>query len=435
MPRGPAVGRVAAVRRRVLVPRTAAALCAGRSRVLRPGYEAGSAPWETPSARRRDRVPVALEARDPTGGNVRCPRRPRRRASVQRRGAPAASSRGRPVSPPRSPPRDRIAARPPRRRGGSGNRGSSSMAPNSSGAGGKRRSGPAFDLGLFKILFLEAWKRSRGRWRRRGRGRSAAPATTTWFPAHEGVGCESFSEESPRALPPARVPRARLARGEDGFALQARSRWLEGGGWGNLVRWVRLGGRSGSNGSAGLPGLQRGSSGSTWRYSRSRWRSRSTIPLPLPFSFSIRIPVPPDCLGPGGQLGFKRAVRWLFQVGGRRFECGRFGGGAAGWSSTSCSSPNPSPKRRGISDRSRRPRTDRSGRSRSRSGRSRSRSRSRSSARGGAGSEGGNASLGGSGLDRRRSSRSRPRRGSRGLDPDVGPGPGLPVGSISSPCG
>ena len=50
------------------------------------------------------------------------------------------------------------------------------------------------------------------------------------------------------------------------------------------------------------------------------------IPLPFPFAFSIRIPVPLDCLGPEGQLGFKRAVRGLLQAGSRRFERGRLGG-------------------------------------------------------------------------------------------------------------
>jgi len=48
--------------------------------------------------------------------------------------------------------------------------------------------------------------------------------------------------------------------------------------------------------------------------------------FPVAFAFSIRIPVPPDCLGPGGRLSLKRAVRGLLQAGSRRFERGRFGG-------------------------------------------------------------------------------------------------------------
>ena len=157
------------------------------------------------------------------------------------------------------------------------------------------------------------------------------------------------------------------------------------------------------------------------------------ILLSLPLPFSIKIPVPPDCLGPGGRLSLKGTVRRLFQARSRRVQRGRFRASVRRLGCGVLLIPQSLPEAAGHFGAIAAPTNGPVRRSRSRSGRSRS--RGRSSARGGAGSEGGNASLGGSGLDRRRSSRSRPRRGSRGLDPDVGPGPGLPVGSISSPCG
>jgi hypothetical protein len=60
-----------------------------------------------------------------------------------------------------------------------------------------RRQAPfwaGFDLGLFKILFLEAGKRPGRRLGCRGRRRAAAPATTAWFPGSGGVGCKSCPE-------------------------------------------------------------------------------------------------------------------------------------------------------------------------------------------------------------------------------------------------
>ena len=172
----------------------------------------------------RDRVPVQPEARDPTSGNVRCLRRPRRQRSVRRRGGTGGEdSRGRPVSPPRSPPRDRIAARPPRRRGGSGNCGSPSMGPYSSGAGGKRRSGPP---SISDCSRSSSSKPGIGRDEGGGggegtAGRARAPDVV---PAQRRGRLRVLPRRSPRALPPAREPRARPARGDDGLALQARSR-------------------------------------------------------------------------------------------------------------------------------------------------------------------------------------------------------------------
>jgi len=179
----------------------------------------------------------------------------------------------------------------------------------------------SFDLGLCKILFLGARKRPGRRLERRGRRRPAAAAPTTWFPAHEGVGCESFPEGllalflSPVCLGHAwrRTMTASL------FGLI-------------LVGGRRLLGKSGSLSAAGREvGIE-----------RFRWYSWSpawffgldlgefalamSFPVEIPLSFSIRIPVLPDCLGPEGRLGLERAVRRLLQAGSRRFERGRFGG-------------------------------------------------------------------------------------------------------------
>ncbi len=188
---------------------------------------------------------------------------------------------------------------------------------------GSRRQAPfraSFDLGLFKILFLEAGKRPG----RRGRGRPAAPAT--WLPAYEGAGCESF----PEGLLALFLRPVCLGHAWRGALTASLFRLVLGGGGRRLGKLCSL-----------------GAAGREVRFiKRFRWPSWSPawlfgldlaefalavafpleIPLPLPFPFSIRIPVPLDCLGPEGRLGFKRAVRGLLQAGSRRLERGRFGG-------------------------------------------------------------------------------------------------------------
>jgi hypothetical protein len=190
--------------------------------------------------------------------------------------------------------------------------------------GGRRRAPfrTAFDLGLFKILFLEAGKRPG----RRGRGRPAAPAT--WIPAYEGVGCESF----PEGLLALFLRPVCLGHAWRGAMTASLFRLVLGGGGRRLGKLCSL-----------------GAAGREVRIiKRFRWPSWSPawlfgldlaefalavafpleipLPFPFPFAFSIRIPVPLDCLGPEGRLGFKRAVRGLLQAGSRRLERGRFGG-------------------------------------------------------------------------------------------------------------
>src|SRR5208283_3246650 len=220
-------GRVAAVPRRALVPRTGAAPGAGRSRVLRPGYEAVSAPWEIPWARRRDRVPAGPGARDPTSGNVRCPRRPRRERSVRHRDSPAARTRGaarvhrrarRPAIESRCVPR--VAAEAPgtaaplrwdrARRG-----------PEASAVPGQLRSRPVQDP---LPRSREAAGRKVGA---PGEGPAGRARDHDVVPGQRRGRLRVLPRRSPRALPPARVSRARLARGDDGLALQARSRGRE----------------------------------------------------------------------------------------------------------------------------------------------------------------------------------------------------------------
>ena len=116
-------------------------------------------------------------------------------------------SRGRSSSPPRSPPRDRIAARPPRRRRGSGNRGSSSMGPYSSGAGGKRRSGPP---SISDCSRSSSSKPGSGRDEDRAPGEGPAGRARDVVPGLRRGRLRVLPRRSPRALPPARVSRARL---------------------------------------------------------------------------------------------------------------------------------------------------------------------------------------------------------------------------------
>jgi hypothetical protein len=195
---------------------------------------------------------------------------------------------------------------------------------------GSRRQAPfraSFDLGLFKILFLEAGKRSGGRLGRRGRGRPAAPATTTWFPANEGVGCETF----PEGLLALFLRPVCLGHAWRGAMRASLFRLVLVGGWRRL-------GKPGSLGAAGREVRIKRFGWSSWSpawffgLDLAEFALAVAFPVEIPFSFpvafsfSIRIPVPPDCLGPGGRLGFQRAVRGLLQAGSRRFERGRFGG-------------------------------------------------------------------------------------------------------------
>ena len=430
--------RVAAVPRRALVPRTGAAPGAGRSRVLRPGYEAVFAPWETPLARRRDRVLVGPEARDPTSGNVRCPRRPRRERCVRHRGSPAARTRGAA----RAHRRARLPAIESRRVPRVAAEAPGTAAPLRWDHTPRGPEASAVPDRLRSRTVQDPLPRSR----EAAGTKVGAPGEGTAGRARDVVPglrrgrLRVLPRRSPRALPPARVSRARLARGDDGLALQTRSRGrraaagealFAGCGWegGQDHQTVPLAFLVSSVALRARPGGIRARGGVPAR-----------DPAPVPVRVLDQDPSPARLSRPRGttrlQAGCARAP-----PGGEpavRTRSVRGEGPPAG--RRRLAHP-PIPRRTGGAFR-----IDRGAHERTCPGAHdlgpaltisvrRSRSRFRSSARGGAGSEGGNASLGGSGLDRRRSSRSRPRRGSRGLDPDVGPGPGLTVGSISSPCG
>ena len=214
--------RVAAVPRRALVPRTGAAPGAGRSRVLRPGYEAVFAPWETPLARRRDRVLVGPEARDPTSGNVRCPRRPRRERCVRHRGSPAARTRGAA----RAHRRARLPAIESRRVPRVAAEAPGTAAPLRWDHTPRGPEASAVPDRLRSRTVQDPLPRSREAAGTKvgAPGEGPAGRARDVVPGLRRGRLRVLPRRSPRALPPARVSRARLARGDDGLALQTRSR-------------------------------------------------------------------------------------------------------------------------------------------------------------------------------------------------------------------
>ena len=361
--------RVAAAPRRALGPRPGAAPggdVAGLSGpVMRPCF----APGETPGARRRDRVPAGPEARAPTSGDVRCPRRPRRGEAFGAGARPAApDSRGRSGSPPRSPPRDRIAARPPRRRGGSSNRGSSSIGLEL--VGGRRA---PFRAALRTRTARSSSSSKPGSGRGEAGGLEGGAGRPCPRPRRGSRPTEGFgSPVLPRTVS-SRSSSGPVSLGHAGrgavaaalFGLDARA--AEGGGWGSPRPLGAAGGQ------VGVERFRRPSAASSAVLPAPRGESSRSPQSRLPFAFDTPSPARPS------------RARWRARASGRPARAPRGGparartgvvrGSGRRLAAASRSSTSPSPNRRGISDRSRRPRTDRSGRSRSRS-----RSRGRSSA-------------------------------------------------------
>ena len=327
--------------------------------VMRPG----SLPRKL-RARRRDRGLVGPEARDPTSGNVRCPRRPRRERSVRHRGSQAARARGAARLTAGSPPRDRIAARPPRRRGGSGNRGPlrwdhTPRGPGASAVPDRLRSRTVQDP-LPRSREAAGTKVGAPGEGTAGRDRDAVPAD-------EGVGCESF----PEGLLALFLGPVCLGHAWRGAMSAALFRLVLGGGGRRLGKPCSLGAAGREvriiKWFRGLPGLQR-----LFGLDLAEFALAVAFPVEIPLRSRSRSrsgSQSRSTVWPRGTLGFSGLCGGCSRRGaGGSNEVGS-GGGAAGWSAASRSSTNPSPNRRGISDRSRRPRTDRSGRSRSRSGR------------------------------------------------------------------
>jgi hypothetical protein len=320
-----------------------------------------------------------------------------------------------------SPPRERMAARPPRRRGGSSVR----EMPSRSGSQ-IRSSGPPSG-GISGPNEPSSGAGGAGSSRPGGAGERPRPRPRPLLGSRPGDG-------------PA--PGSRVLRSVRSLGSGSAGNWLRGRPWsgpsvspgrdGLRGRWVRLGGRSGSNGSTNPNGssilCSWTSSGppndSPSKPTSGPWPDRSSSELRRSKSSSQP---PSSVTGQAGAADDSGSCR-ISDGSSANGSRGCSGGGpdsSGGSSRGSAGSTKPSPNRRaGGSERSFRPRIDRSGRSRSRP-RSRSRSRSRwgsrprsrgrSSIRGGAdgGKPGGRLIGSGGG----------PRAGP-GPGPRAGPGPG-----------
>ena len=241
----------------------------GCNRARRRGRAAGAAPGH---GRGREAVRARVRGADRARVRVRAreaiPRPPGDAGARVRSGArhPATGAAGVSRGRSQSPPRDRIAARPPRRRGGSSNGGTSSNS--GSTAAGARHPGRVRFPGSRALRDrppgpavpgrgLAAFDRDRDRFR--GSRLPNDSISGSGIPGSvRSLGSRSVEKEGGTRCRVYSEPSGSPGRGRSGV---------------DRDRWVRLGGRSGSKTGSCSNSRINGSSGSSCRNSRSRWRS------------------------------------------------------------------------------------------------------------------------------------------------------------------